>query len=822
MDQSWLSYALIIVTIVAAIWFATTAWFRPFLREPFGLAVPIFTLGMFLLVPQMGDMLVGMKSGYGSSGPQLQLGQLGLGAGVLLLGLQAWFWTRAGLNARRGRYDDDPGPPASPYEAWAPRLTIIPSALIGFSPVFLAVDKTISCSDVPWVGVISAVAAWPIFWWAVLYRRKRIRKNGVVRPLPIRPHAALWMLAEAAPWGPWAALAMFALSLALLGLPEVFPRWINHWIRSPTAGLFALSAVIGPCFVLYHLFRQLLGYPLHWLGVRCPRLVGPSTADVFALAALLVLPLLGSQIFYSSYKVPSKAESRVQLDKRLDVADAVKRFTECRKSDDLAVTADGKIPAIIVAAEGGASRSAAWTLSAMRWIDLYTKGRFGADLFAIVGVSGGSLAAVTYDLAQAKYVQGNKPARTADDQVKFWDQDEVERGLVDVARSDILPSTIMRLFGIDGLFGLPTRAASLSAAFEDTWNDPAGFNLGDGLSKAGFLSLVQGHPCLPQLVLNGTDAQHGDRILTSTIDYGAYRPPPPVSSKDPHDPQAQWPPDPQAQIFQSSTDALIVIGGDIDPSVAVLNSARFPLVSPSGRLDLRVTIDPNPKLDPNPKHKSSAENYTISLDVVDGGVFENYGIQTAMELATAINRVQPAGGPQLQPIIVLISNDLTDADTDDVYKAEPSGRCRPIDERLNVAVIASAVQLQQPNRAGARVPEVATSVLGLIQSRGAHARANLGDMKASFCDETQRPPEWNLFQFELPKPQQNKHQAAPMNWALDVEACSFILNGAKDAGFNQSELGKIYARLTPGHGQEDPPNPPFHDYTAGSDPCSQK
>jgi hypothetical protein len=72
---------------------------------------------------------------------------------------------------------------------------------------------------------------------------------------------------------------------------------------------------------------------------------------------------------------------------------------------------------------------------------------------------------------------------------------------------------------------------------------------------------------------------------------------------------------------------------DIDLSMAVLNSARFPIASPPGEIR-----DANDRL----------------VDgIVDGGYFENFGMQTATELALALRAVDPT----LDPFILVITND---------------------------------------------------------------------------------------------------------------------------------------------------------------------
>lgn len=72
---------------------------------------------------------------------------------------------------------------------------------------------------------------------------------------------------------------------------------------------------------------------------------------------------------------------------------------------------------------------------------------------------------------------------------------------------------------------------------------------------------------------------------------------------------------------------------DVRLSTAAHNSARFPVISPPGAVR-------------NIKHN-------VVDRIVDGGYIENYGALTAMELAVAIHAVQPA----LAPFVLVVSND---------------------------------------------------------------------------------------------------------------------------------------------------------------------
>src|SRR5262249_7538403 len=151
---------------------------------------------------------------------------------------------------------------------------------------------------------------------------------------------------------------------------------------------------------------------------------------------------------------------------------------------------------------------------------------------------------------------------------------------------------------------------------------------------------------LPLLFLNGTSVSTGQRIVTSTLDPW-YEPRPGqcpraldegdskkcplldhafdfhwlISRKLQPDSKAKAvnPPDRSAQKPQPD------VFDDIRLSTAAHNSARFPLISPPGEV------------------RDQTDN--VVDRIVDGGFFENFGAQTALEIATAIRAVDPDLAP---------------------------------------------------------------------------------------------------------------------------------------------------------------------------------
>ena len=156
----------------------------------------------------------------------------------------------------------------------------------------------------------------------------------------------------------------------------------------------------------------------------------------------------------------------------------------------------------------------------------------------------------------------------------------------------------------------------------------------------------------------------------------------------------------------------------------------------------------------------SVEN-SRDLMVIDGGVFENYGARTPWELADALHRADT----RLEPIVVLISNDSDEEPTQ--CQGEPTA------QSLMREFLANLHAGEEPGGVG--VPEFLTSMLGLYNTRGGHARGEIATLRQQFCDGYP----WHLFHFDLPKPDTSKGQSAPMNWVLDPNSCKFMLGDAR-------------------------------------------
>jgi hypothetical protein len=283
------------------------------------------------------------------------------------------------------------------------------------------------------------------------------------------------------------------------------------------------------------------------------------------------------------------------------------------------------IPVVVVSAEGGGLRAAYWTAAVLAALEDGAPGESesGAKwlpasrhVFAISGVSGGSVGGAVYDAALARRVAADGGA--------------VEGG----AAAGSLRTEMSRVLGRDYLSAtlgaalfpdllqrfLPAplmddRAVELEHAFERAWasvypDDPSRLS-------APFHDLWQVSPHrVPLLFLNSTVVETGQRAINS-----------PLSVSEP------------ASTFADSVSIGQLVGTEMPLSTAALLSARFTYVSPAALLDT---------------HRRGPLRW---MRMVDGGYFDNSGAVTTQEIVRAIWRsydAMRAENPSMRGMRVIV------------------------------------------------------------------------------------------------------------------------------------------------------------------------
>jgi hypothetical protein len=305
------------------------------------------------------------------------------------------------------------------------------------------------------------------------------------------------------------------------------------------------------------------------------------------------------------------------------------------------------VPLFIIATAGGGIRAAYWTATVLQKLEELDAGHTAGTgntpdkdrlmrhlLFAISGVSGGSVGSAAYIAA----LHDHAVRRRSVEPTKYLEADLLAPGLASLAFIDI-PSNFLPDFGqID-------RGEALERGLESARkqeDDP------DRLLSRSFLSFFpkiqpSQETWRPALLLNATHQGTGRRIITSNLRI-------------------------DRDTFVDSYDALELLKSDVRLSTAAHNSARFTYVSPAGNLvpavppaDKINTSNSKPAslfLDP---YRSKLVNRLMPRDsygyVIDGGYFDNYGAQTAFELAN--KAIEAIGKDKIRPVILQISSDPT-------------------------------------------------------------------------------------------------------------------------------------------------------------------
>jgi hypothetical protein len=312
-------------------------------------------------------------------------------------------------------------------------------------------------------------------------------------------------------------------------------------------------------------------------------------------------------------------------------------------------------PLYLVSAEGGGIRAAAWTALVLTQLELASGGEFHQSMLAGSGVSGGSLGLALFD-AMLK--------ATSEGVMTLKDYSRVGNAFLE---TDFLAPTIENMFLPDatqrfvpGAWFID-RGQRLEMAFEQAWEAAAGCKSATTdlspiktppaceIFSLPWSALYAGDSPLPILFMNSTVVQTGQRFVQqpfASIAAGGRSP------------------DPAALHGAQGSGGLLPASAPL--STVVHNSARFTYVSPAGTLMF------------------APDSHLNSLQLVDGGYFENSGTTTLAEivqvLATIDTACAPANGglaaPGCRIRIIHISNDpavlpLLGSDTCEKNSKEP-------------------------------------------------------------------------------------------------------------------------------------------------------
>ncbi|MGO8653123.1 hypothetical protein ACC839_33040 [Rhizobium ruizarguesonis] len=225
---------------------------------------------------------------------------------------------------------------------------------------------------------------------------------------------------------------------------------------------------------------------------------------------------------------------------------------------------------------------------------------------------------------------------------------------------------------------VPDRSAALEKGWEAGWRSRCAVTPCDDVDRMDrdFLTLWKsGAPgsWLPAWLIGGALEEDGRPIITSNINFGDA-----VDAWDFHN----------------------VAQRDVRLSTAILNGARFPIVSSSGTI--RKPLVPQ---------KSDA------VHIVDGGYFDAAGVETVRGVARRMFGTKGiAVNDNVEPVFLLLSNDGVNP------PFAEAGRANLVAGSTPVACRGQSVKSGCPGNPGLAtvVPDLFGPLQGLFRSRGAH------------------------------------------------------------------------------------------------------
>lgn len=493
---------------------------------------------------------------------------------------------------------------------------------------------------------------------------------------------------------------------------------------------FTLAEIAPRAIVVPFLFGSLV-LLAGWLA----RMAEKTGIPFLGLAIAAALGVTALNKHYNDIRV-LPADPKKLAARQIDIDVAIDRWKAANHCDG-----GGECPpALIVSAEGGASRAAFALATAVGYLldradelpDAHAPGASPARrIFAISGVSGGSFGAATvrtalWEAARANPASPTPPCKEAPPEWFHADKAAVKTSwracLEALVVGDYLTPAFIGLGFRDNVapplpFIKDDRAVLVEKAWEDHFAKVLALPKNDeeaGLRRRfGYVGdmLTDGH-WVPLLLLNGTSVNTGARIIASDVISTRKAPAQPgrEAGRTPLYPAAfdlfemlSSPCGGVSDVIckaaeKGAEDAPdIRNGADVRLSTAALDSARFPIVSPAGIIHAAAGKDNPPGAD-------------IGDRVVDGGYFENAGLTTAMDIARALH------SRGVTPVVLWAQNDPTLGNCDAVDRNDAGADGLP-----PRAAGTPHLKVADPQGLEAVFGTLATPFNALVATRAGHA-----------------------------------------------------------------------------------------------------
>lgn len=370
--------------------------------------------------------------------------------------------------------------------------------------------------------------------------------------------------------------------------------WLLFQVVSALALILYICIVFstGLAFRFGALACAMLAFCLLAGFIHLMRYIGRKLNLRFGLLLLVSAILIGK--CGDPYQVELENDTNTEVfNKRPDLDTFVARWLRYRKTQ----IEKGNYTAYVVIADGGASRSGYWVASVLSKLEQHRpEDKFSDHLFSLAGASGGSVGnAVFYALLDSNLRRGQLDYRK--ESRAFFDGDHLTYSLARFLGPDLLRHFVP-------FIRLHDRAATLATSMENSGSEAINILFSRKLS-----SFFDTTGARPMLLMNTTNLQSGRPGEVSSIQID-----PPLSAR---------------------IDVLDLVDScgnkdaerrNIRLSTAALLGARFPFLSPAGRL----------------------ENYYFN----DGGYFDNTGAGITFEILDQLDgRLRNGSCDSLYPLL---------------------------------------------------------------------------------------------------------------------------------------------------------------------------
>jgi hypothetical protein len=565
-------------------------WIQP-LANPFrvlaisGWCVVMFIVGIvfFLLNDQGLDFLRRLVE---ARGWRAFLTNLFFFLGVLAWALSTWYCARLLLARRFPLTDPKFFDRTRGLRTWLPRWGggLVPWVVAGG---FYRVASWDAEGYLAYV-LIALYAALGVALFCVLWKRRVIFSAMCAS----EPHEALESLPSASYY---VLLASFTLSFGFLALLLGFPVGPASVVGTPAILLFATASWILFGSMILSYWPLANGYP--------------SLTIPLILAALLMS-------WWNDNHTIRITEVRSAAAPRETPPQHFRGWLEARLDR---APADRPYPVFVVAAAGGGIRAAYWTASVLGRISDQSGGTWPDHLYAMSGVSGGSVGSALHAVQIAEFLSApkNDPRRRPDAFVTGVRNTLDNDILSPVLAYLLFPDLVQRFLPVP--FNFADRARAIELAMESAVADPLGANSGRFARRFSELwPEGRARYDVPVLLLNATVVETGQRGIVSNLTI-------------------------REDVFPDAVDLLdeLLPAKDMALSTAAHLSARFTYISPAATI------------------RTSGGD--VWKHVVDGGYFENSGSATAVELMQQMREtadaLQKEKSRRVALMLILIRND---------------------------------------------------------------------------------------------------------------------------------------------------------------------